>query len=116
MARLETVHDENWKCFLEQPRVVLLLTVSDCPHCKAWKEELGRFLEQGCLWEDTRFGVVTIDLPEAAEFRKENDWVEQLEGVPFNAFFSNGEPKTSFYGSGTEKLVSRLKRLSGEGK
>jgi hypothetical protein len=113
MTRLETIIDRNWKEFSAQPLAVLVVAETTCPACKAWSEELESHLASETVWPGVRFGKVYLDDPATEAFRAENkEWLDIIEGLPFNAFFVNGVPQTSFYGSGVQRLQSRLERLS----
>jgi hypothetical protein len=109
---LEKVTDRNWKEFIDCPMAVLIVTETECPHCKAWKEELSRFLEEGRYKGKVRFGVVILDGEGVDEFKAANDaWLQIIDGYPFNAIYVDGEPQNSFYGAGVKRMVKRLDRL-----
>lgn len=113
MSRLEIVNDANWKDFVSHPLAVLIVAESACPACKAWSEELESHLADEKARQDVRFGKINIDTPETEAFRAENkEWLDIIEGIPFNAFYVRGEPKTSFYGGGVRRLLKRIERLS----
>jgi hypothetical protein len=112
-AVLESVADENWASFKEARFAVLMLARSDCPACKEWTKELEAYLEQNHNFANVRFGKLNLDEPSTSSFRKENEeWLELVEGVPFNVLYDNGEPVASFAGAGAKRLRNRLKRLT----
>jgi hypothetical protein len=114
VSRLETVTDANWKDFIAHPLAVLIVAESACPACRAWSEELESHLADKEVRQDVRFGKINIDTPETEAFRAENkEWLDIIEGIPFNAFYVNGKPRASFYGGGVQRLLRRLDRLSG---
>jgi hypothetical protein len=109
---LEIVHDGNWREFLSSDVAVLVLAVSACPACAAWREELGAWLGDGSGWTGMRFGVIELDSPTAADFKKNNEWLDQVPGIPFTAVFVDGGPRTSLAGGGVARLERRLESLS----
>lgn len=111
---LENIKDENWRSFITSSISVLLVSETSCPHCKKWKEELARYLDEEGPLDGVRFGNLVLDGEGVAEIKKANEWIDVIEGLPFNAIYVNGEPKTSFYGGGVNKLKNRLKRLKNE--
>jgi len=112
MASLEVLDDENYLEFLREGTRVLILTQKDCPHCRAWIEEVSKFLEADEDWSDVRFAKIDLSCGKVEEFKKSSDWLEFIPGVPFNVIFLQGAPSNSFAGSGVKRLVKRLKRLS----
>jgi hypothetical protein len=110
-SRLETIGRDNWKDFLQSPTAVLMLGKTDCPACKAWTEELQSFLAQDQDWNDVRFGKMELDRGGLSEFKKANPWLRELDDLPYNVIYVNGERTKSFLGSGVERLVNRLRRV-----
>jgi hypothetical protein len=112
MSKLETVNDGNWKDFAASELSVLVVTEDTCSICKEWKAELSEYLENNRENHDCRFGAVVLDGEGVEEFKKANEaWLDQVDGVPFTVLYYNGEPKTSFYGGGIQRLLNRLKRI-----
>ncbi len=111
MDRLESLSDQNYREFLGTGVRVLLLTLPGCPHCRAWTNELSEFLEFNDKWKDIRFGELDLEGNDVDDFKQNNDWLEFIEGVPFNIIYVDGQPTNSFAGSGIERLVRRLQRL-----
>ena len=112
MGYLETLTDENYKEFLEEGTRVLVLTQKDCPHCRAWTSELSEFLESDESWKNVRFAKIDLASEEVEGFKKANEWLELIPGIPFNVIFLEGQPTNSFAGSGVKRMVKRLQRLS----
>jgi hypothetical protein len=109
--KVQLVDDSNWEQFLSQDYAVLVLTMSDCPHCRAWVEELSGFLEEDRRLDDVGFGKVVLDGQNVETFKAQNPWLEFIDGVPFTALYRSGEPKNSFHGSGVQRLVRKVTRL-----
>lgn len=112
MDRLETVDDGNWREFVASPVAVLTLANRDCPACRAWGEELEGFLASDETWSNARFGKLVLDDGSSEEFRRANEWLELVTGVPFTAIFVSGNPVSSFFGAGAARLVRRLERAT----
>ena len=109
---LEVVDDGSWREFLSASRAVLSLAVSGCPACRAWREELEDWLRDGPGWGGARFGIIQLDSPDASDFKKNNEWLDQVPGIPFTAVFVDGGPRTSLAGGGVARLERRLESLS----
>jgi hypothetical protein len=114
MNRIETINDSNWQEFLASSSAVLSLSISSCPACARWRNELEQWLADDGLWPNTRFGWLTLDSPDTREFKNDNEWLDEVPGLPFNAVFVNGEPRTSLAGGGIGRLVRRLERIERE--
>jgi hypothetical protein len=112
MGRLETLTDENYQEFLGEGTRILVLTQTDCPHCRAWTEEIEEFLESDEDWTEVRFAKIDLASEEVEGFKKGSDWLEFVPGVPFNVIFQGGQPTNSFAGSGVKRMVKRLQRLT----
>lgn len=110
---LPQVDDASLGEVLGAPVAVLLLSLEACPHCRAWSEELDHQLAAG-RWPGVRFGKAVLDVPGLERFKAENPWLEELEGVPFNVLYREGEPRDGFAGAGLERLERRLARLAQE--
>jgi hypothetical protein len=108
---LKTVDDGNWREFLEAPLAVLTLSVSTCPVCSAWNEELESWLADEPRWIGARFGEVILDSPAVADFKRDNEWLDEIPGLPFTAIFVEGEPRMSLAGGGVTRLERRLESL-----
>ena len=112
MSRLETIAGGNWEDFLSAPSAVLMLGKSDCPACVAWTKDLETFLEADGEWARVRFGKMLLDQPGLGGFKKTNPWLAELEALPMNLIYIDGEKVKDFLGSGVDRLVNRLRRLS----
>jgi hypothetical protein len=109
--RLEAIDGTNWRDFVASPKAVLMLGKSDCDACGQWTVELERFLETDQEWKDVRFGKMLLDQRGLIDFKKANTWLAELDELPFNQIYVNGERSKSFAGGGVERLVNRLRGL-----
>lgn len=111
MARLEAVDGKNWREFVGTPVSVLVIGKSDCPACAAWSDELEAFLGRDTEWTGVRFGKMLLDEGGLIDFKRANPWLADVDELPFNQLYANGERTKSFAGSGIDRLVSRLRSL-----
>ena len=114
MPELETIGPDNWKDFLEsEPAAVLVIGKNDCDNCNRWSGELTEFLAgaEAEPFSSVRFGKIDLKQRGLVEFRKANEWLRDVDVLPFNAIYVGGESVKSFAGGGVERLVNRLKRI-----
>ena len=103
--------DENYEAFLKSGVRLLVLTLPDCPNCLDWTGQLGEFLASDEDWNQVRFGKIDLESENTKKFRSASEWLEFVEGVPFNVVYLEGEPKASFFGAGVARMVKRLERV-----
>lgn len=108
---LEEINGENWRSFTESALAVLVIGKTDCANCTTWSEELISFLADDTEFSDVRFGKVLLDQRGLADFKKNNTWLADLDVLPFNVIYVNGEKKKDFAGGGIDRLKNRLNRL-----
>jgi hypothetical protein len=114
MSRLEALDGKSWEPFLAAPAAVLMLGKSDCAACAEWTAEIERFLETDTRWQHVRFGKLLLDKPGLVSFKRANPWIAELDVLPVNVLYVNGEEKKRFAGGGVERLVTRLERVAGD--
>lgn len=112
---IETIDGSNWQELVTAEAAVLMLASSSCPACAAWTEELTEYLEAHPeAFPGVRFGKILLDQPGLAEFRRANLWmVNEVDVVPYNAIYHEGQRARGFPGGGIERLQRRLERLRG---
>jgi hypothetical protein len=108
---LKTIDDGNWCEFLDAPVAVLFLSVSTCPACAAWEEELQTWIVGQRRWLGARFGKVILDSPAVAGFKRDSEWLDEVPGLPFTVVFVNGEPRASLAGGDVSRLERRFEGL-----
>lgn len=114
MAELETITRDNWRDLTEAPLAVLILGKTDCEKCQEWATELTPFLTETTEFADVRFGKLMLDTPGLADFKKNNSWVAQVDSLPYNVIYQNGERVKEYAGGGLPRLENRLKRIVAE--
>ncbi|MEE9393209.1 MAG: hypothetical protein V3W41_11955 [Planctomycetota bacterium] len=112
MSDLEILDASNWEEFLKSPTAVLMLGKSDCQACSDWTVELKAFLtsEQN-TFDSVRFGKLLLDQRGLIDFKKQSPWLADVDVLPFNVIYRDGEKVKDFAGSGIERLTNRLERL-----
>ena len=113
MSRLEKIDRGNWRDFVAAPLAMLMLGKSDCAACAAWSEELDGFLAQDTEFTTVRFGKMLLDEGGLVDFKRVNPWLAEVDVLPFNQIWVNGERSKNFAGSGVDRLVPRLRGLLG---
>lgn len=112
MAELRTVGPENWREFVSAPgTAVLVIGKNDCEACNAWGEELSRFLGTDEEFAAVRFGKIDLKQRGLIDFKRENTWLAELEVLPHNVIYKDGEIVKQYAGSGVDRLSNRLRRL-----
>ena len=109
--RLEVIDGSNWEEFVSAPVAVLMLGKSDCPACKEWTEELTGLLADAGNWPEVRFGKMLIDQRGLIGFKKANPWLAEVDTLPFNLIYKDGERLKSYAGGGGDRLGNRLRRI-----
>lgn len=114
MAELETITGDNWREFTGSPTAVLILGKTDCAKCSEWAEELTGALSGSDEFDDVRFGKLMLDTRGLIDFKKENKWIADVNSLPYNVIYSNGERLREYAGGGMARLENRLRRLKQE--
>lgn len=116
MSRLEKLDGRSVLDFVAAPAAVLMLGKSDCEACATWTAELEAFLATDERWRHVRFGKLLLDKPGMIAFKRANPWIAELDVLPVNVIYANGQESKRFAGGGIERLVTRLERGIGEAK
>ena len=102
---MEVLNNLTWKEFLSSPVSVLILSKTDCQLCDKWFSELGTY----DIPENVRLGKLLLDSPGLARFKIENEWVANIDILPFNAIYVDGIVKKQWSGGGITRLQNRLR-------
>ena len=111
MTELEPLDQKSWEEFLNAPIAVLMLSKSDCQACEDWTEELNTWFGSGTVPENVRFGKIILDTPGMGCFKIAQPWVSEVDVLPFNAIFIDGERVKEWAGGKLSRLQNRLERL-----
>lgn len=112
MTPLETIDGQNWRDFTGAGVFVLLLGKSDCEACARWTEELTGYLSSEHPFRGVRFGKMLLDQKGLTDFKRENGaWLKDVDVLPFNVVYRDGQIVKSFAGSGIERLTNRLQNV-----
>ena len=113
MRQLEMIGPDNWEEFLGDGTAVLMLGKTDCAACSEWTTELSEFLAGDEEFTEVRFGKLVLDQRGLIDFKKANPWLAEVDVLPFNAIYRDGEKVKDFAGKGLPRLQNRLRNLAG---
>ena len=108
MVDIKLLTKDNWQDFLKEPKAVLMLGKTTCEACKEWTADLKEWSDSP---EGVRFGKINLDEPGWGRFKLQEKWVSEVDGLPFNAIYIDGENKKSWAGGGLDRLSNRLNRF-----
>lgn len=108
MVDVELLTKDNWQDFLKEPKAVLMLGKTTCEACKEWTADLKEWSDSP---EGIRFGKINLDEPGWGRFKLQEKWVSEVDVLPFNAIYIDGENKKSWAGGGLDRLSNRLNRF-----
>jgi hypothetical protein len=111
MTELELLDQKSWEEFLNAPIAVLMLSKSDCLACADWTEELNIWFGSDTVPENVRFGTLLLDTPGIGRFKIAQPWVSEVDLLPFNAIFINGERVKEWASGNLSLLQNRLEKL-----
>tara|TARA_B110001452_G_scaffold20462_1_gene16448 strand:+ start:1053 stop:1376 length:324 start_codon:yes stop_codon:yes gene_type:complete len=104
---MEILNQLNWEEFLSSPVSLLILSKTDCQLCDKWFSEL----ESYEIPSGTRLGKLLLDSPGLGRFKMANDWIANIDILPFNAIYVDGIVKKQWSGGGIERLQTRLNQI-----
>lgn len=112
MAELRTLGPESWREFVTaEGTAVLVIGKNDCDACNTWGEEFARFLAEDQEFSGVRFGKIDLKQRGLIDFKKENTWLAELDVLPYNVIYRDGQIVKQFAGGGVERLTNRLRNL-----
>ncbi|MDG2048709.1 MAG: hypothetical protein P8M78_00970 [Myxococcota bacterium] len=112
--RLQILSGQEWQDFVASPAAVLVLGKSDCAHCTAWSAELEEALQSPSFHPNVRFGKLLLDQPGLVSFKRANPWIAELDVLPYNLIYQDGQSQKEWAGGGLDRLKNRLQRIFGE--
>lgn len=110
MPELQILDSENIDDFLAQDNFVLILGKSDCVACNAWQSEIESSISENSFPE-IAIAKLNLDQRGLGDFKRGNEWLKDIQDLPFNVIYMDGEIAKSYAGAGTERLTNRLKKL-----
>ncbi|MDE0857118.1 MAG: hypothetical protein OSA38_00930 [Candidatus Poseidoniaceae archaeon] len=110
MPELEVLERGTWEACLSAPIAVLMLGKNNCAACATWTEDLTAYLEGDDAPENVKFGKLLLDTPGLGRFKIAQPWVAEVDVLPYNAIFVNGERVKEWAGGNIDRLVNRLNR------
>ena len=111
MADLEILGRNDWEDFLSSPIAVLMLGKNDCAACEQWTSDLEEWFSSGESPDGVRFGKLILDTPGLGRFKIAHPWVSEVDVLPFNAIYVNGERVKEWAGGNLSRLTNRLNRF-----
>jgi hypothetical protein len=99
---------------LAAPRAALVLTRSACPPCGAYQAELAALRARGEL-AGLAVGILVLDRPGAARFKRANPWIRDLRALPYTVLYRRGERVDGFAASRGAYLLERVAAAFGNG-
>lgn len=113
MAELKDITPAELDAFLAQPKALLMLGKTDCAACAEWTAELNGFLADDAEFSDVVFGKLILNQGRLGAWKKANPWLAEVDVLPYNVIYVDGEPVKRWAGGGLERMQNRLRRVTG---
>ena len=110
MSELVMLEPKTWKEVLDGELTYLMLGKHDCPACEQWTAELSTALADGQSLDGVTYAKLFLDDVGWGRFKMANPWVANVDVLPFNAIYVNGEAVKQWAGGGMERMQNRLSR------
>jgi hypothetical protein len=107
VSDLQKITGDNWEEFLHAKTAILIIERNNCQACLSWSKEL----ESLTLKAPINIGKLNLDDTGLGRFKIEHNWVSDIDVLPFNTIFIEGEMKEYWAGGGLERLLSRLNKF-----
>lgn len=107
------ITDENLAEVAQAERGVLVLSKSDCGHCKEYAAEILEAQSEGRL-DGIAVGKLLLDARGSSKFKRKNPWIGKLDSLPYTILFTEGKAADHFAASKADYLVERLERIAPE--
>lgn len=107
MSKISKITSNNWTDFLQSEISVLILERDGCTNCEEWSNEI----HSSNISELVRFGKLNLDDTGLGRIKISNPWIAEVDILPYNAIFINGELKKHWAGGGINRLQNRLDRF-----
>ena len=96
---------DNWKDIISFPLSVVIFTKDDCQDCKQWIDKL---YDSDDL-EEVNFAVINLSDKGLGKIKIESPWISQIDILPFNVLFINGELRENWSGANENRLIQIIK-------
>jgi hypothetical protein len=110
LAELELLGRDDWEDFLSAPLAVLILGKNGCAACEQWTLDLQQWFDSGQSPEGAKFGKLILDTPGLGRFKIAHPWVSEVDVLPYNAIYIDGERVKEWAGGNIPRLTNRLNR------
>ena len=96
---------DNWKDIISLPLSVVIFTKDDCQDCKKWIDKLHDSED----FEEVNFAIMNLSDKGLGKIKIENPWISQIDILPFNVLFINGELRENWSGANEDRLIQIIK-------
>lgn len=110
--QIQELTPENWEDFTKNLVAVMILGKTDCQACQDWSAELTDAMDAGDVPDNVAYGKLMINQKGLLGFKKANAWLAEVDTLPFNVIYQNGEVVKKYAGGGLARLTNRLDNLS----
>ena len=101
------IHDRNYPDLMKAEKSILVFGRTDCAACATYNEEIEHLVRKP-HYKSVVFGKVTLDKPGSLNIKKENPWLETVEGLPYTVLYKLGHKVDGFAASNASYLEERI--------
>ena len=104
----ETLDQHTWEDYLSIGKVLLMLGKTSCRVCAEWTLELTDWQSPH---PELKVAKIQLDQSGLGRFKMANPWLVDVDLLPWNVLFVDGEPLEQWAGAGLARLENRLQRI-----
>jgi|TARA_B100001758_G_C18400874_1_gene608892 hypothetical protein len=107
MTGFVSLDSTNWETFFNAKLSYVMFSKTNCENCRKLQIEV----EGSSELQNLISGKLNLDIPGMSEMKMRHKWISQIDILPFNAIFSNGELIESWSGSNFAKWKDKISSL-----
>jgi hypothetical protein len=100
------VTSNNWEEIISSPLSLVIFTKNECKDCKQWLDKLN----VSDRFEKMIYAVMNLSDKGLGKIKIENPWISQIDILPFNVLFVEGELQENWSGANEDRLIQISKQ------
>ena len=100
------ITSNNWEEITSSPLSVVIFTKNQCKDCKQWIDKLSA----SDRLEKMIYAVINLSDKGLGKIKIENPWISQIDILPFNVLFAEGELQEHWSGANEDRLIEISKQ------